>query len=272
MVVAIDDRRTFLRRGRQGPRAPTICAIPTSRQRTFWQRYVGRVTKAGIASVKGMLITISKFFNVRRPWSPSSIRRTAKTLQMPERFRGQVIMPHDSDGEHKCTGCTLCEKACPNGTISVLNTKNIAGKKVLGRYIYRYDQCTLCNLCIEACPFDAIRMGHEFEARPSIKDDLIMILNKKEGKEGTLTTLQKTILFYLIAGIILSVSCSRDRHAGCAICCMQRSRSWAACSARRRCSCCCTGVRRPDAGHGLRRRRDHLRGLHHPADHQDRRA
>jgi NADH-quinone oxidoreductase subunit I len=104
------------------------------------------------------------------------------TLKFPERFRGQVVMPHDENGEHTCTGCTLCEKACPNGTISILNTKSVAGKKVLGKFIYRFSQCTLCNMCIEACPFDAIRMGHEFEEASFRREDLIRILNKKEGR------------------------------------------------------------------------------------------
>ena len=105
-----------------------------------------------------------------------------KTLKMHSAFRGHVIMPHDENGEHKCTGCTLCEKACPNATISVLNTKNIAGKKVLGKYIYRMDQCTLCGLCVEACPFDAIRMGNEFEHAATNRNNYEWVLNKKEGR------------------------------------------------------------------------------------------
>lgn len=101
---------------------------------------------------------------------------------MHARFRGEVIMPHDADGEHKCTGCTLCEKACPNASISVLNTKNLAGKKVLGKYIYRLDTCTLCGLCIEACPFDAIHMGQGFEHATYQRDVFELVLNKKEGR------------------------------------------------------------------------------------------
>ena len=36
------------------------------------------------------------------------------TLKLPERFRGEVVMPHDENNEHACTGCTACELACPN--------------------------------------------------------------------------------------------------------------------------------------------------------------
>lgn len=105
-----------------------------------------------------------------------------ETLKFPERFRGQVVMPHDENDDHTCTACTLCEKACPNGTISILSTKNVASKRVLGQFIYRFSQCTLCNLCIEACPFDAIRMGHGFEEAAFRREDMIRVLNKKEGR------------------------------------------------------------------------------------------
>ncbi|MDB5048548.1 MAG: 4Fe-4S ferredoxin iron-sulfur binding domain protein [Fibrobacteres bacterium] len=104
------------------------------------------------------------------------------TLKFPERFRGQVIMPHDENGDHTCTACTLCEKACPNGSISILTTKNIASKRVLGAFVYRLSSCTLCNLCIEACPFDAIHMGPGFEMATYSRDPLDLILNKKEGR------------------------------------------------------------------------------------------
>jgi NADH-quinone oxidoreductase subunit I len=136
----------------------------------------------GILSlIQGMLLTLSYLVNPKKIVT-QQYPENRDTLELPQRFRGQVIMPHDEQGEHKCTGCTLCDKACPNGTISVLNTTNTKGKKVLGKYIYRLDQCTLCNLCIEACPFDAIHMGREFEFSTQNKEDLTLILNKKEGR------------------------------------------------------------------------------------------
>ena len=136
----------------------------------------------GAASLlNGMRITLSTLLNPKKVVT-QQYPENRETLKFPERFRGSVYMPHDENDENNCTACTLCEKACPNGTISILPTKNIAGKKVLGQYVYRYDQCTLCNLCIEACPFDAIRMDHEFEAATTQKGGLVMILNKKEGR------------------------------------------------------------------------------------------
>jgi NADH-quinone oxidoreductase subunit I len=131
--------------------------------------------------VKGMNVT---FRYIRKP-SRTVTREypeNRETLKFPERFRGQVVMPHDEQGEHTCTACTLCEKACPNGSISILTTKNIASKRVLGAFVYRLSSCTLCNLCIEACPFDAIRMGHGFEMATYSREPLDLILNKTEGR------------------------------------------------------------------------------------------
>ena len=73
-------------------------------------------------------------------------------------------------------------KACPNGTISVLTSKDLSGRKVLGKYIYRLSQCTLCNLCVESCPFGAIVMGKDFELAVYDREELTFILNQSHGE------------------------------------------------------------------------------------------
>lgn len=143
--------------------------------------YFKRVVLGAVGLVKGMTVTLGYLFRPSRIVT-EQYPENRKTLKMHAAFRGRVYMPHDENGEHKCTGCTLCEKACPNGSISVLNTKNIAGKKVLGKYIYRIDQCTLCGLCVEACPFGAIRIGNDFEHAAIRRDGYDLILNQKEGR------------------------------------------------------------------------------------------
>ncbi len=150
--------------------------LPTN-SKGYWKRIF-----TGIPSLfQGMAVTFGYLFNPKKVVT-REYPENRLTLKMADRFRGQVIMPHDAEGEHKCTGCTLCEKACPNGTISIHMTKNIASKKVLGQFVYRLSQCTLCNLCIEACPFDAIHMGPEFEMAAYERSQLDLILNKKDGR------------------------------------------------------------------------------------------
>lgn len=144
-------------------------------------RLASRITR-GLASLfKGMGLTFGYFINPRKVVT-QQYPENRETLTMFPRFRGRLDMPHDENGEHKCTACSLCEKACPNGTISVHATKDIAGKKVLGRYVYRLSQCTLCHLCVESCPFGAIEMAQDFELAAYDRESLTLILNKKEGR------------------------------------------------------------------------------------------
>lgn len=90
-----------------------------------------------------------------------------KDLVLPERFRGEVVMLHDQNNEHACTGCSACELACPNGTIKIINKFEVNAegkkKKAIDSFIYHLELCTMCNLCIQACPTDAIKMAQNFE-------------------------------------------------------------------------------------------------------------
>jgi len=143
--------------------------------------YFEKVITGLVSLLKGMSVTISYLVNPKKVVTQQYPENRA-TLKMTPRFRGSVVMPHGEDGEHTCTGCGLCDKACPNGTISILMTKNEAGKKVLGKFIYRLSQCTLCNLCIESCPFDAIRMGPDFEWSTYSRTPIDQVLNNKIGR------------------------------------------------------------------------------------------
>jgi NADH-quinone oxidoreductase subunit I len=108
------------------------------------------------------------------------------TLVLPERFKGEVVMPHNEVNEHRCTGCTACELACPNGTIKVVTKFDITPegkkKKAIDKLVYHLELCTLCNLCVEACPSDAIKMAQTFEHSVYNRNDLIKVLNKPESK------------------------------------------------------------------------------------------
>ncbi|MBX7109348.1 MAG: 4Fe-4S binding protein [Chitinophagales bacterium] len=106
--------------------------------------------------------------------------------QLPERFKGEVVMLHDGNNEHACTGCTACELACPNGTIKII-TKFETGadgkkKKALDTFVYHLELCTMCNLCIVACPTDAIKMAQTFEHSVFDRNKLIRKLNRPGSK------------------------------------------------------------------------------------------
>lgn len=98
------------------------------------------------------------------------VSRPKITLQYPyerpkvsPRYRGLFYLPYDEEAHRlKCTGCTLCEQACPTKVISM--TKLGAGKHGgVREFDMDLGRCMFCNLCIEACPFEAIYMGQSYE-------------------------------------------------------------------------------------------------------------
>lgn len=108
------------------------------------------------------------------------------TMKIAERFRGEVVMPHDENNEHACTGCTACELACPNATIKIITKFDISPegkkKKALDTFVYHLELCTMCGLCVEACPTDAIKMANSFEHSVFDRSKLIKTLNKPGSK------------------------------------------------------------------------------------------
>ena len=118
--------------------------------------------------LSGMGVTGYYFFHARKEIITDQYPENRETLEMFKMFRGEVIMPHNEDNEHRCTGCQSCEIACPNGSIEIVWDRQVdpetgKKKKMIDKHIYHLSMCTLCNLCIIACPTDAIIMSQDFE-------------------------------------------------------------------------------------------------------------
>ena len=70
------------------------------------------------------------------------------TLHVAKRHRGRLVFKRNEDGSYKCTACTLCEKACPNGTIKIVahmaeDPETGKKKKVLDDYAYDLGDCNV---------------------------------------------------------------------------------------------------------------------------------
>lgn len=148
-------------------------------------KYFGEIIGGFITLLTGMKVTARYFFT---PWKnvTQEYPENRATLKMAERFRGEVIMPHNENNEHKCTGCGLCELSCPNGTIEIIS-KSVVGedgkkKRAIDQHIYHLGMCTFCNLCIRACPTGAIVMDQTFEHTVWDRSELTKVLNKPGSK------------------------------------------------------------------------------------------
>lgn len=151
----------------------------------FLKNYIKDVFGAIGSLLKGMRRT-GYYFTHHKEIITQQYPDNSDTLHLPERFKGEVVMPHDDKNEHRCTGCTACELACPNGTIKVITKFDLTHegkkKKAIDKLVYHLELCTMCNLCIIACPSDAIVMAQTFEHSVYDRNDLIKILNHPGSK------------------------------------------------------------------------------------------
>lgn len=103
------------------------------------------------------------------------------TLKMFDRFKGEVIMPHNANNEHRCTGCGICEMNCPNGSIEVVSKWEVIDtkkKKAIDKHIYHLGMCTFCGLCVKTCPSNALGFGQSFEHALEKRTKLTKVLNQ----------------------------------------------------------------------------------------------
>ena len=144
--------------------------------------YIASIFRGMKTLLIGLGVTGSYFF---RPWTivTQQYPENRKKLVIPERFKGEVILPHNEKNEHRCTGCGICEMNCPNGSIQVIANRidGPEGKKIriIEKHIYHLSMCTFCGLCVKTCPSGALAFGNEFEHAVFDRSKLTKILNKE---------------------------------------------------------------------------------------------
>lgn len=139
----------------------------------------------GVASlVKGLAITGKEFVT---PKITECYPENRKEQWAAPRFRAELHFVYDEEGKHKCIACGSCERACPNGTITVETTMvtTPAGtkKKKLSKYLYDLGSCTFCQLCVTSCPTSAIAFDNDFEQAVFTREKLVKQLNNRPEPE-----------------------------------------------------------------------------------------
>ena len=151
----------------------------------FLKEYIRNIAGGLKSLVTGMRMT-GYYFTHHKEIITQQYPDNRDTLELPERFKGEVVMPHNEHNEHRCTGCTACELACPNGTIKVITKFDVTPegkkKKAIDKLVYHLELCTMCNLCVEACPAAAIKMAQTFEHSVFDRNQLTKVLNNPGSK------------------------------------------------------------------------------------------
>lgn len=131
----------------------------------------------------GLKTTMREFFTKK---ITEQYPENRKELQMFDRFRGSLVMPHNEHNEHKCIACGLCMTNCPNGSITVtsqmVETEDGKKKKVLDKYIYDQGICMYCEVCVRVCPQNAITFDQSFENAVFDRQKLVKQLNHEGSK------------------------------------------------------------------------------------------
>lgn len=150
--------------------------------------YFGEAAEGIKSLFTGMRVTMKEYFTPKVTEQYPENRKT--TLHVSARHRGRLVMPHAADGSHKCIACTLCEKACPNGTIRISSemreTEDGKKKRFLTDYSYDLGDCMFCQLCVNVCPQDAIMFTNDFENAMFERESLVLHLDKELSYEPSL--------------------------------------------------------------------------------------
>lgn len=154
--------------------------------------YFGGIRDGVKTLAVGMKTTLKEYFTPKSTEQYPENRKT--TLHIAKRHRGRLVFKRTEDGAYKCTACTLCEKACPNGTIKIVSEMRVdeaTGKKKRFLLDYQYDlgDCMFCQLCTNACNFDAIEFTNDFENAVFDRSKLVLHLNQEVYAGGSLPNL-----------------------------------------------------------------------------------
>ena len=103
----------------------------------------------GTGIARGMGLTLRQLF------------KPVATIEYPEVSRPVPVNARTNLlwFEERCTGCSTCAQACPDGCILVATSQDVEGRRNIDRFEIDFRICMYCGLCTEACPYEAIQSG-----------------------------------------------------------------------------------------------------------------
>ncbi|MSQ28937.1 MAG: NADH-quinone oxidoreductase subunit I [Dehalococcoidia bacterium] len=124
----------------------------------------------GLSIARGLIVTFKHIFK-----PPITVNYPEETRQVPVRARTNLLW-----FEERCTGCSTCAQACPDGCILVQTSPREDGTLNIDRYEIDFRICMYCGLCTEACPYQAIQAGGRY-------DDAVYVFENMYRNRASLT-------------------------------------------------------------------------------------
>ena len=106
----------------------------------------------GLNIAKGLAVTLRQLV---RP--PTTVEFPEEERPLSPRARTNLVWFVE-----RCTGCSTCAQACPDGCILVDTEPRADGSYLVNRYEIDFRLCMYCGLCVEACPYEAIQVGGSY--------------------------------------------------------------------------------------------------------------
>ena len=131
----------------------------------------------GLGVLRGMAITLRRAFT-----APITVQYPEEERIIPLRARTNLVW-----FEERCTGCSTCAQACPDGCILVETSPGEDRSFNVERYEIDFRLCMYCGLCVEACPYEAIQAGGPL-------DDAAVVFDHLHRNKETLTGLAQRYL------------------------------------------------------------------------------
>ena len=124
--------------------------------------------------VGGFAVTIRKMFE-----KPVTVQYPEEKPNIPDRYRGRIILTSDPSGEERCVACYLCSSVCPVDCITIQAAEREGDhRRYPEAFRINFNRCIFCGLCAEACPTLALQMSTDFEM--SETDPMKLIYEKED--------------------------------------------------------------------------------------------